>query len=211
LQHITTLKHLGFTLAEIKEVLGSAEQAANGAQAWKHAIHLQVEAVRNEIKQLQLLDRMLHTTLYTLEMRGDVNAAEVLTFIQHMKRHDSADMNQVWDNTRRTAFKQEEIEILDGLPRLDSEDPRNYEWVSLLREVREQRLAPPDPHAENRLAERMIAVGEEWFRGNNDMLDKYWEWIRPESPQEFKVLGLDGDTMAYIDRIVDAYLAQTSK
>lgn len=160
LQHITTLKQLGFTLAEIKEVLGSAEQTANGLQAWKQAIQLQIEAVRAEIKQLQLLDRMLHTTLYTLEMRGDVNAEEVLSFIQHMKHQDSAEMDQVRDNLQRTTFKQEEIEILEGLPRLDSDDPRNYEWVTLLREVREQRLAPPDPEAEIRLAERIIATTE---------------------------------------------------
>lgn len=210
LQHITTLKHLGFTLAEIKEVLGNAEQTADGVQAWKQAIGLQVEAVRNEIKQLQLLDRMLHTTLYTLEMRGDVNAAEVLSFIQHMKQHDSDETDQMRDNLRRTTFKQEEIEILEGLPRLDSDDTRNYEWVTLLREVREQRLSPPDPEAENRLAERLLAIGEEWFGGDNDTLDKYWEWIRPEPPQDAKVLGLDGDTMAYIDRIVDACLAQFS-
>ncbi|MDF2838187.1 MAG: Transcriptional regulator, MerR family [Paenibacillus sp.] len=211
LQHITTLKHLGFTLAEIKDVLGSAEQTENGTQAWKNAIQLQIEAVRNEVKQLQLLDRMLHTTLYTLEIRGDVNAAEVLSFIQHMRHNDAIDMEQVRNNLRRTKFKPEEIEILEGLPRLDSDDPRNFAWVTLLREVREQRLAPPDPETENRLAERMIATSEEWFRGQNDTLDKYWEWIRPESDQDAKVLGLDGEAMAYIERIIDTYLTQASK
>ncbi|UYO02640.1 hypothetical protein [Paenibacillus sp. PSB04] len=42
--------------------------------------------------------------------------------------------------------------------------------------------------------------------GREDVLEKYWEWIRPEAGESEKVLGLDEDTVNYIDRIVDEYL-----
>ncbi len=37
-------------------------------------------------------------------------------------------------------------------------------------------------------------------------MEKYWEWIRPEPGGREKVLGLDEETMAYIERITDEYL-----
>jgi len=212
LQHITTLKHLGFTLAEIKAVFEDAEQTTSSVDAWRQAIRLQIEAVRNEVDRLNLLDRMLHTTLYTLEIRGDVNATEVLGFIQQMAHHQKIDKdNKIRANLRKSRFQPEEIEILEDLPRLDTDDPRNMAWVTLLREVREQSHAPPNPEVEHRLAARLVDIGEDWFRGSDETLDKYWEWIRPEPGNEAKVLGLDSETMAFIDRIVDNYLAKVQQ
>jgi DNA-binding transcriptional MerR regulator len=198
LQHITTLKHLGFTLAEIKAVFEDAEQTTSSVDAWRQAIRLQIEAVRDEVDRLKLLDRMLHTTLYTLEIRGDVNATEVLGFIQQMAHHQKIDKdNKIRANLRKSRFQ--------------PEDPRNMAWVTLLREVREQSHASPNPEVEHRLAARLVDIGEDWFRGSDETLDKYWEWIRPEPGNEAKVLGLDSETMAFIDRIVDNYLAKVQQ
>lgn len=168
--------------------------------------------MRNEAERLNLLDRMLHTSLYTLDMRGEVNATEVLGFIQQMADHQKVDKhNNIRASLRKSRFQPEEIEILEDLPRLDTDDPRNSAWVALLREVREQRLAPSNPEIEQRLAAQMVAIGEDWFRGNEETLDKYWEWIRPDSGNEAKVMGLDSETMAFIDRIVNDYLAKVQQ
>ncbi|MBP1995537.1 MerR family transcriptional regulator [Paenibacillus eucommiae] len=213
LQHISTLKQLGFTLAEIANVLSSAEQEGNRAESWKHAIRLQIEEVRKEQKRLHLLDRMLHITLHTVEVRGDVNAEEVLGFIQITEANTATGENgKLRDALRKANFTQEELPILEALPSLDTDDPRNLNWLRLLKEVHERLNVPHDSdsesdlESEDRLAEKLLTVGEELFQGSDQLFEKYWEWVRPEPGKHEKVLGLDGETMAYIDRIVDAYL-----
>ncbi|KZE72752.1 hypothetical protein AV654_04295 [Paenibacillus elgii] len=59
----------------------------------------------------------------------------------------------------------------------------------------------PDSPASRRLAERLLEIEGQWFGNREDVLEKYWEWIRPEPGGSEKVLGLDEETMAYIERI----------
>lgn len=207
LQHIITLKQLGFTLAEIGKVFAAEETGADRTANWKQAIRQQITEVHKQQKRLQLLDRMLHISLHTLELRGDVNTEEVLQFIQIIEQEDALMAGEKLRALQRAAaFLPEELPIIENLPVLDTGDPRNLMWVQALREVHLLRNGPRDPQAEERLAVRLLEIGEMLFEGNDAILEKYWDWVRPEPESKEKVLGLDHATMAYIDEIVDRYL-----
>lgn len=208
LHHIAMLKQLGFTLPQIRSVL-EEEAGWFRAKKWTHAIRMQLEMLRKEKNRLDLLERMLLTTLRTIELRNEVRSEELLLFIHALQTNDDGTAaNSIQLENRMKQFNSDELTIIERLPRFDEDDPRADEWIDLLRDIRAHVGEPPDSPVSRRLAKRVLEVGEQWFQGREDVLDKYWEWIRPEPGGSEKVLGLDEDTMAYIDRIVDEYLRQ---
>ncbi|MDO3681476.1 hypothetical protein [Paenibacillus ehimensis] len=78
------MKQLGFTLPQIRRVL-EEEAGRSPTERWTHAILLQVETIGKEKKRLGLLERMLHTTLRTIELRNDVPTEELLLFIHALQ------------------------------------------------------------------------------------------------------------------------------
>ncbi|WP_152404613.1 MerR family transcriptional regulator [Paenibacillus cellulositrophicus] len=206
LHHITTLKQLGFTLGQIRNIL-EAEAGGSHAEKWTHAIRMQLDLLQDEKHRLELLERRLLTTLRTIELRGDVPVEELVLFIQmlHSREADSA-AKSVQRNNRVRQFAPDELPIIEKLPKMDEDDPRSDEWIGLLRDIHRHLEEPPDSPASRQLAQRLLTIGEGWFDGREDVLEKYWEWIRPEAGESEKVLGLDENTVNYIDRIVGEYL-----
>ncbi|RAV21129.1 transcriptional regulator [Paenibacillus contaminans] len=205
LHHITTLKQLGFTLSEIKNVLED-ERGIPTADKWIDAIRMQIAEVRKEQERLKMLDRVLHTTLHTLELRGDVAAEELLLYIQHIRKNGAEAAEHFRASARRNHFTDAEIPILEGLPSLEEDDPRTTAWVKLLREVHTHRDEPPESDISMKLAAQLLELGANFFQDNYELMERYWDWVRPEPGQSEKTLGLSEDTMAYIDRIVEEYL-----
>ncbi|PUA40178.1 transcriptional regulator [Paenibacillus elgii] len=206
LHHIATLKQLGFKLPQIRRVL-EEEAGRSRTERWTHAIRLQMETIRKEKKRLDLLERMLQTTLRTIELRNDVPTEELLLFIHALQSGQTETAAEsVQRVNRMKRFAPDELPIIESLPRLEENDPRADEWISLLREIHGHLGEPPDSPASRRLAERLLEIEGQWFGDREDLLEKYWEWIRPEPGGSEKVLGLDEETMAYIERITDEYL-----
>ncbi|MCP1311833.1 MerR family transcriptional regulator [Paenibacillus tyrfis] len=98
------------------------------------------------------------------------------------------------------------LPIIESLQRLEENDPRADEWIRILRDIHGHLGEPPDSPTSRRLAERLLEIEGQWFGDREDVLEKYWEWIHPEPGGHEKVLGLDEETMAYIERITDEYL-----
>lgn len=212
LHHITTLKQLGFTLTKIKSLLQEDKNDLSQTDRWKHAIQLQIQAVREEQERLALLDRMLHTTLHTIEIRSDVKTEELLRFIQLLQSDNASSENEEQRQAhRRNKFTPEELEVIESLPMLHTDDARTTKWVHLLRDIHMHKGGPPDTEVAMQLAARVLEITEEAFHGQYDVVEKYWEWVRPEPGSEEKVLGLDEYTMAYIDRILDEYLRREER
>ncbi|MBE9915502.1 MerR family transcriptional regulator [Paenibacillus donghaensis] len=208
LHHIAMLKQLGFTLPQIR-TLFEEEAGWSRAERWTHEIRLQLNMINKEKKKLAMLERMLHTTLRTIELREDIPAEELLLFIHSLQMADGENaVNSIQRENRRQQFTSDELPIIEALPRLDSDDHRADEWIHLLRDIRDHLGEPPNSPKSRQLAKRVLELGEQWFQGREDVQEKYWDWIRPEPGGEEKVLGLDEATMAYMDRIVDEYLRE---
>ncbi|CAM3428283.1 MerR family transcriptional regulator [Paenibacillus lupini] len=205
LHHITVLKQLDFTLAQIQAILQD-NHGLPYAEQWSQAIRQQIDFVKQEHERLALLDRMLHVSLHTIELRRKIDASELLQFIHSLQADKPSADQQPQYTKRQSVFKDDELQTLSSLPRLDSDDPRNAEWVKLLLDIHNHLDEPPHSEISQHLAERLIHIMQSWFGDNDSLVDKYWNYIRPEDGETEKVLGLDQATMAYIDRIVDYYL-----
>ncbi len=199
LRHIAALKELGFTLASIKNLLGSGERSRESR--WSEYLETELSAIAEARKRLDEMERLLQTVRHAFEMKGEIEAEDVFLFIQALS--GSPERRETFLNRH---FTEREIDVIKSLPDLSSDDPRSMAWARLIREIKGSLGEPPSSAKSQRLAARIFELSMEWFGQDERLLDKYWSLIRPEEGQKEKVLGMDAGVMDYIDRIVDWYL-----
>lgn len=199
LHHITALKELGFTLTAIKELL--AAEKSEQEFRWKSYLDFELEAVAKQKAHLEELEKLLQTTKYALEMKGEIEPEDIFLFIQALRTPPDSR-----DSFLTRHFTAREIEIIRNLPDLSSDDPRSMQWAKMVRAAKEHLHEPPSSAISQELAQQFIQVPMEWFGQDEQLLEKYWALIRPERDEEAKLFGMDRETMDYIDSIVDWYL-----
>ncbi|HDR7779875.1 MerR family transcriptional regulator [Bacillus sp. FSL M8-0063] len=199
LQQITTFKKLGFKLSEIKGVLKEAKGISE-EERWKNAIQNEIQTIQGEVKRLQDLEKLLYTTFHSIELTGELRTEDLMLFIKSVQGIDQRE--KFW----KRYFNEEEQQIIQGLPTFEENDKRTKEWLQVLREIRERINEPVDSPEVQQLAEKVVAFSMHIFQEDEQLINKYWELIRPEEGEIAKVYGLDSETMKYIDEMVDYYL-----
>ncbi|HDR6311084.1 TPA: MerR family transcriptional regulator [Bacillus cereus] len=199
LQQITTFKKLGFKLSEIKEVL-KEEKGISEEDRWKHAIQNEIQTIQGEVKRLQDLEKLLYTTFHSIELTGELRTEDLMLFIKSVQGIDQRE--KFW----KRYFNEEEQQIIQGLPTFEENDKRTKEWLQVLREIRERINEPVDSSEVQQLAGKVVAFSMHVFQDDEQLINKYWELIRPEEGEVAKVYGLDAETMKYIDEMVEYYL-----
>jgi DNA-binding transcriptional MerR regulator len=202
LQQILMLKQLGFSLKRIAEVLGHAG-ALSGEAAWRTALGQQLAALRAEQERLRRLEQLLHTALTALRMKGSFQLDDIELFVRSLQPENQRQR----DEFRRRVFTDDERHILEALPNFGSDDPRLEEWAALLRRVRDSLQEPPFSPQAQQLAAELVTYGRSVFAGDDALLDKYWQQIKPQPGDPAAVYGLDAEMMAYIEAIVGWYEA----
>lgn len=107
---------------------------------------------------------------------------------------------------RKRYFTEEEKQIIQDLPTFEEDDERMKEWLQVLREIRQRINEPVDSPEMQQLAEKVVTFSMHVFQEDEQLINKYWELIRPEEGEIAKVYGLDSETMKYIDEMVEYYL-----
>lgn len=204
LQHISALKELGFTLASIKEMLGSG--SGFEAAQWESYLQLELAAIRNERKRLDEMERLLLNARYAYEMKGEIDPEDIFLFIRALNVTP-----EMRDRFLTRNFTEQESEIIKGLPDLGDNDERNLAWAKLIRQIRERLHEPPESPESQQLAGEILELAMEWFGHDEQLIEKYWDNIRPEQGEEARVYGMDTDVMDYIDRMVDWYLQHSGE
>ncbi|WP_242241129.1 MerR family transcriptional regulator [Bacillus cereus group sp. BfR-BA-01309] len=199
LQQITTFKKLGFKLSEIKEVL-KEEKGISEEERWKNAIQNEIQTIQGEVKRLQDLEKLLYTTFHSIELTGELRTEDLMLFIKSVQGIDQRE--KFW----KRYFNEEEQHIIQGLPTFEENDKRTQEWLQVLREIRERINEPVDSSEVQQLAEKVVGFSMHVFQEDEQLINKYWELIRPEEGEIAKVYGLDSETMKYIDEMVEYYL-----
>ncbi|MCU5094156.1 MerR family transcriptional regulator [Bacillus wiedmannii] len=106
----------------------------------------------------------------------------------------------------KEVLNEEEQQIIQGLPTFEENDKRTKDWLQVLREIRERINEPVDSPEVQQLAEKVVGFSMHVFQEDEQLINKYWELIRPGEGEIVKVYGLDSETMKYIDEIVECYL-----
>jgi DNA-binding transcriptional MerR regulator len=198
LHQIIALKKLGIKLSQIKEIQ-QEQQEIPQLERWKRTIASEIKKVQEIKKQLNDMEQSLNATLNMIELTGDFDPHEVFLFIQSVQQRNVEHFHNQY-------FSDEEQRIIkNNLPDMTSGDDTTKRWIELLREIKQSLNEPFDSPVSQRLAERIMQLSSAYFQGNDNLLEKYWNLLKPETDQDVKSYGLDRKTMTYIENIIDWY------
>ncbi|RXZ77511.1 MerR family transcriptional regulator [Paenibacillaceae bacterium] len=206
LQEITLLKEMGFLLSEIKEIIGAGTSRLERDKAaemdkehiWKAAIARQLEALQVKQEKLQKVETLLKTAQYSIEVTGIIHVEDIMRFVKELDAQALSSREQY----RSKHFREEE---LAQLPSLEHDDPLALEWAGLLNDINNHVTESADSPASRRLAAQIIAMSNRMFSDNEELIAKYWEFIRPRNDGTPSLYGMSNEVMNYIERILERY------
>ncbi|WP_339256882.1 MerR family transcriptional regulator [Paenibacillus sp. FSL P2-0136] len=202
LQKIAVLKQMHFKLGEIKVILDNGEVAHHDVAVWSRALTQQMVFVKQEQEKLRAVEHLLFSTLYAMRATEQVNIDEMLGFIRELEQPSQV------PQLRQQVFTPEELEVL---PISDVSNPLAMEWSDILRRVSGLLAQPPDSAAAQQLAASIIEYADKMFGGDEQLIQKYWEYITPKEGQAARVYGMTDEVMQYIDAIIRIYLGEDHK
>lgn len=204
LQQISALKKLGFTLSQIKSLLTEQMDLAEEEQ-WKISLQMQTRAIRKQQKTLASLEKLLTTTLHTIELEGKVNWDAIFTLIRGTTNH------QQWKKEYfELHFTQKEQQILNNLPSLDNDCQEITAWITLLKEIRQHTHESPYSEIAQKLANKLMNMALDFFQGDEELLEKYWAIIH-SPPEHISLYTLDKDLASFIEKITDIWYENRGK
>lgn len=197
LQKIAVLKQMHFKLSEIKVILDNGETAHNDVAVWSRALTQQMAFVKQQQAKLQSVEHLLYSTLYAMRASERVNIDEMLRFIRELEQPRQG------KSLREQYFTPEELELL---PVNDAGNPLTMEWADILRRVSGLLDEPPDSPAAQQLAASIIEYADKMFGGDEQLIQKYWDYITPQEGQPARMYGMTAEVMQYMDAITRIYM-----
>ncbi|GGF78650.1 hypothetical protein GCM10010912_24660 [Paenibacillus albidus] len=199
LQQITILKKMRFTLNEISEILGQvgSDDAASLAEVWERALEQQVSIVNQQKESLQAVEHLLWSAQYAIRATGQVNISELLNFIREIETFPSP------DKSRRERFFTVEEQI--NLPINAFDNPLVMEWADILRNIQKHINEPPTSDVSQQLAARIDCYARQLFKGDEQLLEKYWNYITPNEDQSSIMYGMTKEVIGYIESILEIF------
>ena len=145
------------------------------------------------------LERSLHAILHSLELTGDVTTNFILDIIQSVQA-------EYTESFLYRQFTKEEQSILKAqLPDLTTHNEKTTKWMNLVKKDHQLKNEPIESDISQQLAKEIMQFIHQDLQIEYSLIDKYWEKIKPDNEQSEKVLGLDKETMEYIEDILDWY------
>ena len=205
LQKILLLKSIGYTLEQIKELLQN-QSPGNEHENWIASLHEQIELIERKKEELSRKQYYLRSTLHTIRLTGTEQLNGLMEVLAAMNDRPLSDGIIPAEFTEEPALTAEEVELLKRLPVLGSNSSKAEELVHLLEQA--VSLMPSSPYSPEAqaLAGCLYDKTLDLFEGDETLLDKYWEMIRPAEGAAPVVMGLDSALMAFVDEMIRYYL-----
>lgn len=219
LQKILLLKSIGYTLEQIKDFFQnqiqnqSQDQSQNQtkeseSESWIASLNEQIELIQRKKEELSRMEYYLRSTVHAIQIKGTVQAQEVLQVIEALDGRPLVDGVIPAEFGEDFPLTPEEKDIMSRLPVLGSDDRRLDDILAIYQQVKEVMHQPPHSPEAQEIASRLYHKSLELFEGNGQLLDKYWELIRPSQDEEPVVMGMDAELMSYMDQMMIFFLNQ---
>lgn len=191
LQQILFLKNLGFKLKEIQRLL-------NEMWDWPASLDHQLAFVLEEQEKLKQMENTILGLKNALSIEGQLNE----TLLQQMIQLSNRDTEKK-TAMRKQLFAEGELDLIQTLPNLNSNDPHSLEWIALLGQLKQLMTAGPTSNSVQKIIKRMMEKSNEEYSNNDVFLEKMWE-VR-KSPTLSDQMGLYPLDKEFLDFIEQAY------
>ncbi|HLR66726.1 MAG TPA: MerR family transcriptional regulator [Virgibacillus sp.] len=196
LQEIQFLKTLGFSLQEIKNMLFDHQWD------WVSCLQNQLTYIQKEKDKLEEIESTIKGLMNSLTMDGDINLIDMQKLIELYKRN----MDQRME-FRNQLFNEDEKELLDLLPNVNSGDPDTLEWVSLLGQLKQHMSKGAQAPEVQRIIRRIHEKQKETFGDNDAFLKKLWEVRKsPEKSQKIGFYPIESDVLEFMEIASEIFL-----
>ncbi len=108
-------------------------------------------------KKMEALEKMISATINSIKLHEEIRIHDILLFIQSVQNNNI-------ENFHNKNFTRLELEKMD-LPDIRSQDKITDEWLSILKEVHQNRKEPVDSKGSQNLARRILAFVHQHFSG----------------------------------------------
>ncbi|WP_223702564.1 MerR family transcriptional regulator [Sutcliffiella deserti] len=199
LQEIQFLKTLGFSLQEIKEMLSDENRD------WSVGLQKQLAYISKEKERLEEIEGTLQGLLNEIMLQGSIDLTSIKNLIQLYQQN--LDKRKVYLNH---IFDENESELLENLPNINSGSPETLEWIALLAQLKKHMPKGISSPEIQRIVKRIHEKEKETFGSNEEFVKKLWE-IR-KSPQKSESAGfypIDSDTLEFLEKAFEVYLKDT--
>lgn len=196
LRNIILLKEIGLELETIHEIL------ANQIKSTKELLQMRLQIIKLEKEQLDETEEKIHNILRLMDVK-DTNDWQPIfnTFLKPKKNE------KVLKEIRRNYFTIEEMEIIEDLPKMGSDDTLALKWVELIKDIRTHLHEDPTSAEAQKLAYRWLKLVEVMFKGNWELAQKTWK-INWKKEEELGFYHFDSDIIQFMGEAQAYYFEQ---
>jgi DNA-binding transcriptional MerR regulator len=182
LQQIVTLKFMGFSLGQIRELLDR-----KGYEVVR-SLKIQAEAVRDEIDRLRQASRAIEQVLGLLETEGRINQKKLIKIMEVIQMGE--DVKKTWHEKFFTAAELKEFQEVGK--RYTPEMVKAYQdrWAALIEEVKKNIKADPAGEIAQSLAKRWKELLDEAYGDHPELKARIGEAYRSGAvPDDYRMFG----------------------
>ena len=165
---------------------------------WPASLDHQLAFVLEEQEKLKQMENTLLGLKNALSIEGQLNE----TLLQQMIQLSNRDMEKK-TAIRKQIFADDELNLIQTLPNLNSNNPHSLEWIALLGQLKQLMATGPTSNSVQKIIQRMMEKSNEEYSNNEVFLEKMWE-VR-KSPTLSDQIGLYPLDKEFLDFIEQAY------
>src|SRR5699024_4698251 len=157
LYYILTLKEIGFPLIQIKAIITNQEKSP------MELLQMQMELIQSKIEQLKKNKHTLESVIQVIELGGHKNWEDIFNTFKYL-----SPINSKVTEKREKYFSNEELQILNTLPKVGQDTPVVADFINLFRDIRQAIADQVTPDSENgqQLANKWFEIAKEMYGEN---------------------------------------------
>ena len=192
LYYILTLKEIGFPLIQIKAIITNQEKSP------MELLQMQMELIQSKIEQLKKNKHTLESVIQVIELGGHKNWEDIFNTFKYL-----SPINSKVTEKREKYFSNEELQILNTLPKVGQDTPVVADFINLFRDIRQAIADQVTPDSENgqQLANKWFEIAKEMYGENAATAKKAYQVYRTKK-ENLGFVYLDEDVISFIE---DAY------
>ncbi|WP_245376237.1 MerR family transcriptional regulator [Paenibacillus eucommiae] len=202
LQQILLLKSIGYSIIQIVEFFKSTDSFNDDDLFRSLGDQLRLLEERKEKLDREIF--YLKSTMQYVQIKSGIDTNKVLEVIDNLESR-SMDNGVIKATFEEDNLTHRELEILNNLPIIGSNDARLDEIIDLIVEIRENMHVSPYSKTQQKYAQKIHDYSMLLFEGDEMLMNKYWEMITPADDTSSKVLGMDKTFMDYINKMMDYF------